>query len=132
MVRAAPFVAIIFNAVHAFAVAEFVVSTKAGSAAGTPSRALVVPRERVPTREAPAALVARMWPLSGVQFGVALQIVQSPEARLAGLTHIRLLLTVSQQMALEVMVSRKVRRAVRALVSLVGRRRLGTALAISG
>jgi hypothetical protein len=71
-----------------------------------------------------------MWPLSSVQFRVAFQIVQSTETRLASWTFVRLFLTVCQKMTLEVVVSRKVRCAIRALVSFC-RGRFWCVLAVS-
>ena len=76
-------------------------------------------RKRVTSRKASTTLIARVRSLSGMQLGVALEVVQATEARLASLTHIRLLLTVGQQVAFEIVVSRKVRGAIWTFVSLV-------------
>jgi len=53
-----------------------------------------------------------------MELSVSLQIVESPEARLAGLADVRFLLAVCEQMALEVMMPSEFSRAVRATVFL--------------
>ena len=57
-----------------------------------------------------------MRPLSRVEFRVPLQVVQSAKARVARLTQIRLLVTVGEQVTLEIVVPRELRGAVRTFV----------------
>lgn len=70
---------------------------------GTATLALVVARKRIPSSKTTSTFRTNMRPLSGMEFSVSLQIVESPEARLAGLTDVRFFLAVREQMALEVM-----------------------------
>jgi len=62
--------------------------------------AFVVTRQGIAPRKSAPALGADMWPLTGVEFGVSLQIVEPAEPGLARLTHIWLLLAVGQQVAI--------------------------------
>lgn len=70
---------------------------------GTATLALVVARKRIPSSKPTSTFRTNMRPLSGMEFSVSLQIVESPEARLAGLTDVRFFLAVREQVALEVM-----------------------------
>lgn len=69
-----------------------------------------------------------MRSLASMELGVALEVVQPPEARLACLADVWLLLAVSQQVTLQIVMARKIRGAVWTLVPLVGRGRLRAAL----
>ena len=86
-----------------------------------PSLAFVVTRERIPAGEATPAFGTDMRPFAGVQLGVPFQIMQAPETRLTGLANIRLLLTVGEQMAFEVMMPGKLGRTVWTLMLLGSR-----------
>jgi hypothetical protein len=122
----------VHNTIHvavALAVREVVIHAEAGSSTRTATLAFVVPRESITTSESAATLEAGVWPFASVQFRVAFQIVQTAEPGLARGTFVRLFLAVGQKMALEIVVPRKVSRAIRALVSL-GRRRLRRVLAV--
>ena len=57
-----------------------------------------------------------MWAFARVQLGVSLQVMESAEARLARLALVRLLLTVGEEMALEIVLPSKLGCAVRAAV----------------
>lgn len=127
----APFV-VVFDTIHPLAIWTIIIAAKARSASSTTTRTFVVSCKRIPTGEATPTLIASMRPLPGVELGMPLQIMQSSESGLARLADIWLLLTVRQQVTLQIVVSRKVRGAIRAFVSLIGSGRLGTALAISG
>jgi hypothetical protein len=61
-----------------------------------------------------------VWPFSSMELGVAFQVMQATETRLTCWTLIWLLLTVRQEMALEIVVPRKVGGAIRALVTFRG------------
>lgn len=91
------------------------------SSASTSTLTLVVARERVPSSKTASTFRANVRPLSGMEFGVSFQIMESPEARLAGLTDIRLFLAVREQVALEVMMPCKLSGAVRTAVLLGSR-----------
>jgi hypothetical protein len=96
-----------------------VVESKVGSATGTATLSLVVAGERVPTCKLSATLRALVRPLSSVQLGVAFQVVQPTESGLALLTLVGLFLTVSEKMALQVVVACENGGTVRALVALL-------------
>jgi len=53
---------------------------------------------------------------------MSFQVVQSAEARIASVTAIRFLLAMGEEVTLQIMVSGEISIAVRALVSLAGRR----------
>lgn len=53
-----------------------------------------------------------MGPFASVQFGMSFQVMEAAKPRIAGLAHIWLLVTVSEEMALEIVVSGEFRRAV--------------------
>lgn len=114
-----PFIIVILDAFHAAVVAKFVVAAEARPSASTSTRSFIMSGERVSTCKTPSTLVARVWPFACVKLCVAFEVVQSAKPRLAGLTNVRLFLTVGQQVAFEVVVASKIRGAVRALVSLV-------------
>jgi hypothetical protein len=76
----------------------------------------VVSSKRITPGKTASTFGTDMRSLARVQFGVALQVVESSEARLAGLAHKRLFLAVGEQMALEIMLAREFCRAIRASV----------------
>jgi hypothetical protein len=127
--------AMIYHAVHglvATAIGQFVaVKAETRPASCATSLAFVVPCKRIATREPAAALGTCMWTFSSVEFRVSFQVMKASETRLAGGTLVRLFLAVRQEVALEVVVSRKVGRAVGAFVPLC-RRRLGAVLRVAG
>jgi hypothetical protein len=107
--------AMIYHAVHglvATAIGQFVaVKAETRPASCATSLAFVVPCKRIATREPAAALGTCMWTFSSVEFRVSFQVMKASETRLAGGTLVRLFLAVRQEVALEVVVSRKVGRA---------------------
>lgn len=121
-VLVSPVIAVfILDAIHAFAtVWKVVVSTKARAPSRATAWSLVMACQSVATCKAPSTFIACMRPFSGVEFGVAFEVVETAEARLAGLTDVWLLLTVGEQVALEVVVSSKVGGTVWTLVAFVG------------
>jgi thiamine transporter ThiT len=127
--------AMIYHTVHGLvttAIGKFVaVKAEARPASCATSLTLVVPRKRIATREPAAALGTCMWTFSSVEFRMSFQVVKASETRLAGGTLVGLFLAVRQEVALEVVVSREVGRAVRAFVPL-RRRRLGAVLRVAG
>lgn len=76
--------------------------------------------QRIATGESSTTFVTSVRPFTRVKFSMALEIVQSPEPRLTGLANVWFLLAVRQQVTLQVVVARKVCRAVWTLVSLIG------------
>lgn len=121
VVRTAAFFPVVLDTIHTLStLTEVIVASETRPSPRASTRTLVMPRQCVASGELATTLVARMWTFSSMQLGMALEIVQATEPRLAGLTDIWLFLTVSQQVALEVVVSREVRGAVRAFVPLVG------------
>jgi hypothetical protein len=128
------FAAVVDDAVHGLVTAtvgQFVgIKTETGPASRTATLALVVPSQRVATRKPAAALGTGMWALTSVEFRVSFQVMETSKSSLARGTLVWLLLAVCQEMALEIVVSRKIGRAVWALVSL-RRRRLGAVLRIA-
>lgn len=86
-------------------------------AASTAARSLVMSCQSIASGKAAATFWTGMRPLARVKFGVALQVVQSSEARLTVLTDIRFLLAMGEKMALEIVVARKISRTIRTLVS---------------
>lgn len=117
----------VFGGTMSSSIAIFFVGSKTSHtrpSTGTSTLALVVARKRIPSSKTAPTFWTNMRPLPSMEFSVSLQIVESPEARLAGLTDIRFFLTVCEQMALEVMMPGKFGRAVRATVFLCSWRAL--------
>lgn len=80
-------------------VAVLIIGSKtshARSSTSTPALTFVMARERIPSGETASTFGANMRPLSCMKLCVPLQIVESPEARVASLTNIRLLLAVGE------------------------------------
>lgn len=90
------------------------VATHAGSPPSAAALALVMACQSVSTSESAPAFRANVWPLSSMELGMSLQIVQSAEAGLACLADVGLFLAVGEQVALEVVMSCEFSRAVRA------------------
>jgi hypothetical protein len=102
-----------------WSIAIFIFSSIAPHARPTPGAsalALVVSSESVATSESTPAFGTNVWTFSGMKLRMSFQIVKSPEARLAGLAHVGFLLTMSEKVAFEVMVSCKLRGTVWAAV----------------
>ena len=74
----------------------------------------------VASGEAPITLRTYVRPLTSMELGVALQIMQSPKAGIAGITAIRLLMTMSGKMTFEIVVPGEIGITVRAFVSFGG------------
>jgi hypothetical protein len=69
---------VVQDAVHAIiplSVAELIVEAKARTAAGTSSRAFVVPRQSIAARKLAAAFGTYVRALAGVQFRMTLQVM---------------------------------------------------------
>lgn len=131
ILRAIPMVQ---NAVHIISsvLVPIFINAKAGTPAGTAALALVVPRQGVATRKLPAALGARVRPLTSVELGVALEVVQPAETRLACWAFVWFLLAVGEKMTFKVVVTGKVRGAVGALVAFCAGRSGAIVLAVAG
>jgi hypothetical protein len=117
----------VFGGTMSSSIAIFFIGSKTSHtrpSAGTSTLALVVARKRIPSSKTAPTFWTNMWPLSRMKLSVSLQIVESPEARLAGLADVRFFLAVCEQMALEVMMPSKFGRAVRATVFLCSWRAL--------
>lgn len=63
-----------------------------------------------------------MGPLPSVKLGVSFQIVQTAKARITGVTTVRLLLAMGEEVAFQVVMPSEISIAVRAFVSLAGGR----------
>ena len=72
--------------------------------------------KRITSGETPTAIRACVGAFASMEFGMALQIMQSSKSRLALLTFKWLLLAMSKQMALEIVMSSELRGAVWALM----------------
>jgi hypothetical protein len=107
------------------------IAAHTGSPPGTSALTLVMTSERIASREASAALGTDMGSFSRVEFRMPFEVMEPSESRLTGLTHVRLLLAVGEEVTLEVMMSREFGGAVRTAV-LLGRRRSRTALMEAG
>jgi hypothetical protein len=94
------------------------IASQARSSAGAPALAFVVARKSIATGESTPALGADMGPLSRMEFRVSLEIVQSPEARLASLTDVWLLLAVGKKVAFQIVMPRELGGAIRAAMLL--------------
>lgn len=126
--------AVINDAVHRIipTIGQFVrIEPEARAPPRTSTLALVVASQGIAARKPTAALWTCVWAFPSVQFRMSFQVVETSETRLASRTFIRLFLAVGQEMALQVVMSRKVGRAVRAFVTFC-RWRFGTALRIAG
>lgn len=108
------------NAIHAVVASVLVpilVYPKARTSPRTTALALVMPRQGISARKFTATLRACVRPLASVEFGMALQIVQSTETRLASWAFVRFLLAVGEKMAFKVVMASEIRSAVGALVA---------------
>jgi hypothetical protein len=115
----------IHKALHRFVVSSvvFFVRTEtasAVSATGTSTRTFIVPSQSVPAGELSATFGADMGPLASVKLSVALQIVQSAEARLARLTDVRLFMTMGQKVAFQIVMSCELGGTIRTTMLFVG------------
>lgn len=112
-------IVVIFQSVHGvISTVISIILAKARLSIRTSARAFIVPSQSVATCEFPATFRACMGFFACMEFGVPLQIVQSSETERTSLTHVRLLLTVREKVAFQVVVPRKIGRAVRTFVTL--------------
>jgi hypothetical protein len=87
-----------------------ILSTKAAHARPTPGATALpfaMSRKRIATSELAVTLGTYMRTFTGVQFSMTLEIVKSAEAHITGLADVWLLLTVRQQVTLEIMMTRE-------------------------
>ena len=80
-------------------VAVFIIGSKtshARSSTSTPALTFVMACKRIPSGETASTFWENMRPLSCMKLCVPFQIMESPEARVASLTNIRLLLAVGE------------------------------------
>lgn len=91
-------------------------ATHACAPASTATLAFSVPGKSISTRELAIALWTDVWTLAGMKFGVTLQVVKSTESHITRIAYERLFLAVRQQVALKVVLARKLCLAMRALI----------------
>lgn len=124
------FAVVIDDAIHpvfSLAVHILVVNSKARSTTRAATLPLVVSGKCVSASESATALRTGMRAFASVELCMALEIMETPEASLTSWALIRFFLAMCQKMALQVVVSREVGSAIRALVAL-GRGRLWAVL----
>lgn len=101
---------------------KIVVSAKATHTSPSPSAATLtftVPSKSVTTSKFPITLWADVRALPSVQFHMALQVVQPTKSHRTCLANIRLFLTMSQEMTLEIVMSCELGFTIRALMFLL-------------
>jgi hypothetical protein len=81
------------------------ITSHTGSATGAAALTFIMSSKSITACEPTPTLRTDMWTLSGMELRMSLEIMESPKARLASLTYVRLLLAVGEKMALEVMMS---------------------------
>jgi hypothetical protein len=111
-----------FHRFVVYAIIVFVTPKTVGAApaTSTTARTFIVSSQGISPSEFATTFGADMWPFARVKFSVALQVMQPTEAGLACLTHVRLFVTVGEEVAFEIVVSRELGSAIWATMLLVG------------
>lgn len=91
-------------------------ATHACAPSSTATLALSVSGKSISTGELAITLWTDVWTLTSVEFGVTLQIVKSTKSHITRVAYERLLLTVCQQVTLEVVLARKLCITMRTLI----------------
>ena len=101
---------------HSVVIRLIAIAPHRSPASGTPACPLAVAGQRIPTRKLAIAFRTYMRLLARVKLPVSLQVMQTPKSQVTSLAQVGFLLTVSQQVTLQIVVARKLGVAIRSLV----------------